>query len=264
MQYETSTWALIGAVVGAIIGFFLSFLTMGILNKKNYKKLLDSATAKIVSYIRDNNLPVAIHAISELEASFKERDQIKILERASFESSLNASNNKITEYILEKFEWMMVKYSIYLNGKWDLIELELNEKKEIYKTNKIHSIIWDILINVVELHQSESIIKRGFQIIEDLDKFSLVIRNYELLQASIMLYLKIGTKSIGIEYPDGFRVLNFQPGIKLSIDYLRRMNKFISNYSEDVDIKEKLLKSIERSIKGIRIVEATRLKKSQT
>jgi len=263
VQYETPLWALIGAVVGAIIGFFLSFITTRILNKRNYEKLLETAISKIVSYIRDNNLPVAIKAISEIEASFKESDQIKILERASFESSLNASNNKITEYILEKFEWMMIGYNVYQNGTWNLEELELEEKKEKNKTNKIHSIMWTILRDVVEYHQSESIIKRGFQIIEDLDKYSLMVRNYELLQASIILYLYIGKKSIGSEYLDGFQVLNFQPGIKLSINYLQRMKKFISNYSKDADIKEKLLNNIERSIKDIRLVEATRLKKSQ-
>jgi hypothetical protein len=235
LGYQTQIWTLIGALFGAIIGFFLSLIAIGITNKRNYKKFLDTITTKIVSYIRDNNAPVAIQAISELEASFKEQDQIKILERASLESSLNASNNKVTEYILDKLEWMMMNYNVYLNGSWKLEELGLNTKKDRIKMNSIHSIIWTILRDVVEYHQSESIIKKGFQLIEELDKFSLVISNYELLRASIMLYLDIGTKSIGIEYPNGFKVLNYQIGTNLSTDFLQRMYRFISNYREYLD-----------------------------
>lgn len=259
MKYETQIWTLIGAVVGAIVGFFLSLLAIGITNKRNYKKLLDTAITKIVSYIRDNNAPIAIQVISELEASFKEQDQIRILERASLESSLNASNNKITEYILDKFEWMMINYNVYLNGTWQLKELGLNAKKEKIKMNNIHSIIWTILRNVVEYHQSESIIKKGFQLIENLDKFSLLIRNYELLRASIMLYLNIGKKSIGLEYPDGFKVLNCQAGINLSINYLQRIYRFISKHGENLDIRKKLLESIDKSVNAIKVMESVKI-----
>jgi glutaminase len=112
LQNQTQTWALIGALFGAIVGFFLSLLAMGITNKRNYKKLLNATIIKIVSYIRDNNVPVAIQAISEIEASFREQDQLRILERASLESSLNASSNRVTGYILDKFEWMTVNEAL--------------------------------------------------------------------------------------------------------------------------------------------------------
>jgi len=259
MQYETQIWTLIGV----ILGYLLSFLTIGILNKKNYKKLLDTTTTKIVSYIRDNNVAVAIQAISELEASFKDLDQMEIISRASLESSLRASNNKITEYILEKLEWMMIDYTIYLDGTFNFKELGLHEKKEKNKINKIHSIIWTILKDVVEYHQSESIIKIGYQLIEILDKFSLRIKYYDLLVASIELYSDIGIHSIGTDYPKGFKVLNFRTGINLSINYLLRIRNLISENCKETNIREKLLKNIELNIKIIKVLERARLKKNQ-
>ncbi|MFW9851819.1 MAG: hypothetical protein ACFFDS_02665 [Candidatus Thorarchaeota archaeon] len=251
-QYENAIWALVGAVIGAILGFSLSFLTIKIQDKKNYKKLFNSNLSKIISYIRDGNIKISKQALSEIEAMFKESDQLKILDRASLESSLNASNNEITDYILDKLEWMLAHYNIYIQGRWEFDELGLERKKDIKKINSIHSMVWTLLHNVVEIHQSISILRKSFPLIEDLDRYSLEIEHYELLVASIRLYIDIGTKSIGIDYLDGFNILNFGEGISLSIEYLQKLHELIQSYCKDEIKKKELISLIDSGIEKIR------------
>lgn len=244
-EHKTPFWTLIGVM----IGFVFSYLYNLTVQRRQYTARVQETIERIKKSMRLTNSRQAIQRIADLIPQFREREQIEILSEIGLESSLNADSDDVTQCVIEELKWIGVLYELEPNIRHNLVE---KSRKDENRVTSIRNALWDLSLNIVEYRQSEKLLRITFDLLDTLNRYSITQGYEEVIASSIELYKNIGELSVGIKYPSGYKVLNFQFGINKSITRLCSLrqslrqspfkNSKVSKLSNEIDNAIQMIK----------------------
>lgn len=240
-EWETPMWTLIGVVVGFALSWFYSAFT----RKREYKRRVAQAIERIIGGMRgEKGAQLGPQRISDLLPQFEEKAQIRILGEVGFESSLNATTDQVTHYILDEFHWRCMLYE--LQPRHQFVD---RSKQDIRRLGYIQPWLGEIGSNVVEYRQSEALLRKVFDLGNILHTYAIMQQYPEAISVQIGMYGHIGRLSVGIMYRDtGYKVLNFEYGIGEALRQIGEVREQVQRSSLASDVKDKLAAECEAAV----------------
>jgi hypothetical protein len=242
-RYETPLWTLIGVAVG----FALSWLYSACSRRREYGRRITHAIERIKGGMHLKGARLGPERISDLLPQFEEKDQLEILGQVSLESSLSASTDQVTHYILDELRWHCVVYELFPQHTFTK-----RSRRDERRVVTIQSWIAEIGANIVEYRQSEPLLREVFALNNILQSYAIKQRYSGVVTRQIDMYRHLAKLSVGIMYSvEGYKVLNFQYGIHEALARLGDVKEQVRRSNLSIKVRDRLLAQCEAATRSI-------------
>jgi hypothetical protein len=233
IKYETPLWTLIGVAVGFAISWFYS----AFLHRREYRQRVTHAIERIKGGMHIEGSQLGSQRISDLLPQFREQEQIKILGEVGLESSMNATTDQVTDYILDEFRWHCVLYELFHQHQH-----VKRSRQDARRVGSIQSWLGEIGANAVEYRQSERLLRKVFDLTNILHTYAIEQRYPDVVSAQISMYGHIGKLSVGIMYGvTGYKALDFKYGIQEALGQIADVRKQLKGSTLPRNVRNKLV-----------------------
>lgn len=239
-QYETPVWTLTGVVVG----FVLSWSYAAWSRRRDYREGVNQAIERIKGGMRLKGSQLGPQRISDLLPQFGEQEQIHILGEVGLESSLNAAADQVTQYILDEFRWRCTLYELFPQH-----QLVKRSGQDVRRVESIQSWLGEIGANAVDYRQSETLLRKVFDLGNILHTYAVAQRYPKVVSGQIRMYGHIGKLSVGIMYGvTGYKVLNFKYGIQEALRQIGDVREQVRSSILPRNVRDNLVAECEAAV----------------